>query len=48
MKPSLDASPAQARQTKEEFADPEAYVDYESELAKAVQELPPLYTRLVG
>ena len=40
------ATPAQARQTREQFANPEADLDYE--LAKAVQELPPLYTRLVG
>jgi HlyD family secretion protein len=46
MKPLLTASPAQARQTKQEFANPEAYLDYE--LGKAVQELPPIFTRLVG
>lgn len=46
MKRFLSASPAQARQTKEEFANPEAYLDYE--LTKAVQELPPIFTRLVG
>ncbi len=46
MKRFLAASPAQARQTKQEFANPEAYLDYE--LAKAVQELPPIFTRLVG
>jgi HlyD family secretion protein len=32
--------------TKEEFANPEAYLDYE--LGKAVQELPHIFTRLVG
>lgn len=46
MKRFLAASPAQARQTKQEFANPDAYLDYE--LGKVVQELPPLYTRLVG
>ncbi|BAZ25048.1 HlyD family secretion protein [Kalymmatonema gypsitolerans NIES-4073] len=46
MKQPLASSPAQARQTKEQFANPDAYLDYE--LGKAVQELPPLYTRLVG
>ncbi|BAY66628.1 HlyD family secretion protein (plasmid) [Calothrix brevissima NIES-22] len=46
MKLSLDSSPAQSRQTREQFANPDAYLDYE--LGKAVQELPPLYTRLVG
>jgi HlyD family secretion protein len=46
MKHPLAASPAQARQTKEEFANPDAYLDYE--LGKAVQELPPIFTRLVG
>ena len=43
MKRFLAASPAQARQTKQEFANPDAYLDYE--LGKVVQELPPLYTR---
>ncbi|MCC5653297.1 HlyD family efflux transporter periplasmic adaptor subunit [Nostoc sp. XA013] len=46
MKLPLDSSPTQSRQTKEQFANPDAYLDYE--LGKAVQELPPLYTRLVG
>ncbi|NMG19795.1 HlyD family efflux transporter periplasmic adaptor subunit [Brasilonema bromeliae] len=46
MKLPFASSPAQARQTKEQFANPDAYLDYE--LGKAVQELPPLYTRLVG
>ena len=40
------ASSAQARQAKEQFANSDAYLDYE--LGKAVQKLPPLYTRLVG
>lgn len=46
MKRLESASPARARQTREEFANSEAYLDYE--LGKAVQQLPPLYTRLVG
>ncbi len=46
MKPFLTASPAKARQTKQEFANQDAYLDYE--LGKAVQELPPIFTRLVG
>jgi HlyD family secretion protein len=46
MKLPFASSPVQARQTKEQFANPDAYLDYE--LGKAVQELPPLYTRLVG
>lgn len=46
MKPPISSSPVQTRQTKEEFAKPGAYLDYE--LGKAVQELPPLYTRLVA
>jgi HlyD family secretion protein len=43
---SLASSPAQARQTKQRFANPEDYLSYE--LGKAVQELPPLYTRLLA
>jgi HlyD family secretion protein len=43
-----DKSPSQSRQTREQFASCDAYLDYELELGKAVQELPPLYTRLVG
>ncbi|MBH8555786.1 HlyD family efflux transporter periplasmic adaptor subunit [Nostocaceae cyanobacterium CENA357] len=46
MKLPLDSSPAQSRQTREQFANPDVYLDYE--LGKAVQALPPLYTRLVG
>ncbi len=46
MKSPLISSPAQARQTKEQFANPEDYLSYE--LGKAVQELPPLYTRLLA
>jgi HlyD family secretion protein len=39
-------SPVQARQTKAQFARPEDYLSYE--LGQAVQELPPLYTRLMA
>ncbi|NES99514.1 MAG: HlyD family efflux transporter periplasmic adaptor subunit [Sphaerospermopsis sp. SIO1G1] len=46
MKYSLSANPTQARQTKENFAKPEEQLSYE--LGKAVQELPPLYTRLLA
>ncbi|MBD2131302.1 HlyD family efflux transporter periplasmic adaptor subunit [Sphaerospermopsis sp. FACHB-1094] len=46
MKYSLSANPVQARQTKENFAKPEEQLSYE--LGKAVQELPPLYTRLLA
>jgi HlyD family secretion protein len=46
MKSPLTASPAQARQTKQQFANPEDYLSFE--LGKAVQELPPLYTRLLA
>jgi HlyD family secretion protein len=46
MKLPFASSATQARQTREQFASPDAYLDYE--LGKAVQELPPLYTRLVG
>ena len=41
----LDSSPAQLRQVKQQFALPN---DYSYELGKAVQELPPLYTRLLA
>lgn len=43
---TLASSPAQARQTKQQFAKSEDYLSYE--LGKAVQELPPLYTRLLA
>lgn len=43
---NLASSPAQSRQTKQQFAKPEDYLSYE--LGKAVQELPPLYTRLLA
>ncbi|WP_413171926.1 HlyD family efflux transporter periplasmic adaptor subunit [Anabaena azotica] len=46
MKYSLAANAVQARQTKERFAKPEEQLSYE--LGKAVQELPPLYTRLLA
>jgi HlyD family secretion protein len=46
MKYSLAANAAQARQTKQRFAKPEEQLSYE--LGKAVQELPPLYTRLLA
>lgn len=46
MKLPLSSSSVQSRQTREQFANPDTYLDYE--LGKAVQELPPLYTRLVG
>lgn len=46
MKYSLVANPSQARRTKQEFANPEEQLSYE--LGKAVQELPPLYTRLLA
>lgn len=42
----LVSSPAQARQTRERLARPEDQLSYE--LGKAVQELPPLYTRLLA
>lgn len=46
MKSSLVPSPTQARQTKERLSHPEDYLSFE--LGKAVQELPPLYTRLLA
>ncbi|MEA5582081.1 HlyD family efflux transporter periplasmic adaptor subunit [Nodularia harveyana UHCC-0300] len=46
MKNSLLANAAQARQTKEQFAKPEDQLSYE--VGKAVQELPPLYTRVLA
>jgi HlyD family secretion protein len=41
-----ETSPAQIRQTKQQFVTPEDYLSYE--LGKAVRELPPLYTRLLA
>lgn len=46
MKSSLVANAIQARQTKQRFARPEDQLSYE--LGQAVQELPPLYTRLLA
>ncbi len=46
MRSPLTVNAAQARQTKERFAQPEEQLTYE--LGKAVQELPPLYTRLLA
>ncbi len=46
MKYSLAADASQARRTKQEFAQPDEQLSYE--LGKAVQELPPLYTRLLA
>jgi HlyD family secretion protein len=40
------ASPAHARQTRQQFVSPEDYLSYE--LGKAVRELPPFYTRLLA
>ncbi|WP_414548794.1 HlyD family efflux transporter periplasmic adaptor subunit [Anabaena sp. CCY 0017] len=46
MKHSLLANAAQARQTRQQFAKPEDQLSYE--VGKAVQELPPLYTRVLA
>ena len=46
MRFSLTANATQARQTKNKFAKPDEQLSYE--LGKAVQELPPLYTRLLA
>ncbi len=46
MKYSLVANASQARRTKQEFAQPDEELSYE--LGKAVQELPPLYSRLLA
>ncbi|MBF2005992.1 MAG: HlyD family efflux transporter periplasmic adaptor subunit [Chlorogloeopsis fritschii C42_A2020_084] len=46
MRYSLAANPAQARQIKQRFAKPDEQLSYE--LGKAVQELPPLYTRFLA
>ncbi|XGV95289.1 MAG: HlyD family type I secretion periplasmic adaptor subunit [Leptolyngbya sp. BL-A-14] len=46
MKVSLSSTPAQSRQIKQQLADPKESLSYE--LGKAVQELPPLYTRLLA
>lgn len=46
MQSPLSANAAQARQTKQLFVRPEEQLSYE--LGKAVQELPPLYTRILA
>jgi HlyD family secretion protein len=46
MQSPQDTSPAQIRQTRQQFVSPEDYLSYE--LGKAVRELPPLYTRLLA
>ncbi|NJM72549.1 MAG: HlyD family efflux transporter periplasmic adaptor subunit [Scytonema sp. RU_4_4] len=46
MRYSLAANTATARKTKQRFAKPDEHLSYE--LGKAVQELPPLYTRLLA
>jgi HlyD family secretion protein len=46
MKASISASAAQSRQIKQQLATPEDSLSYE--LGKAVQELPPLYTRVLA
>lgn len=46
MRVSLSSSAAQSKQVKERLANPEDSLSFE--LGKAVQELPPLYTRLVA
>src|SRR5579883_1808422 len=46
MKVSISSTPAQSRQIKQQLANPEESLTYE--LGKAVQELPPLYTRLLA
>lgn len=46
MRVSLSSTPAQSRQVKQRLANPEESLSYE--LGKAVQELPPLYTRLLA
>jgi HlyD family secretion protein len=46
MKVSISSTPAQSRQVRQQLANPEDSLSYE--LGKAVQELPPLYTRLLA
>jgi HlyD family secretion protein len=46
MRVSISSTPAQSQQTKQRLADPEDSLSYE--LGKAVQELPPLYTRFLA
>jgi HlyD family secretion protein len=46
MKASISSNPAQSRQVKQTLANPQESLSYE--LGKAVQELPPLYTRMLA
>lgn len=46
MRVSISSTPAQSRQVKQRLANPEDSLSYE--LGKAVQELPPFYTRLLA
>ncbi|HHP7244487.1 MAG TPA: HlyD family type I secretion periplasmic adaptor subunit [Elainellaceae cyanobacterium] len=46
MQTSQNSAPAQARQTRQQFVNPDDYLSYE--LGKAVRELPSLYTRLLA
>ncbi|MCY7391698.1 MAG: HlyD family secretion protein [Leptolyngbyaceae cyanobacterium CAN_BIN12] len=46
MKVSISSNPAQSRQVRQQLATPDESLTYE--LGKAVQELPPLYTRLLA
>ncbi|MER3433292.1 MAG: hemolysin D [Leptolyngbya sp. ERB_1_1] len=46
MRVSLASSPAQSQQTRHQLANPEDSLSYE--LGKAVQELPPIYTRVMA
>ncbi len=46
MRVSLASSPAQSQQTRHQLANPEDSLSYE--LGKAVQELPPMYTRFLA
>ncbi len=46
MKVSISSNPAQSRQVRQQLASPDESLSYE--LGKAVQELPPLYTRLLA
>ena len=46
MQTPQDTSPAQARQTRQQFVTPEDYLSYE--LGMAVRQLPPLYSRLLA
>ncbi len=46
MKVSISSTPAQSRQIRQQLATPQESLSYE--LGKAVQELPPLYTRVLA